>query len=138
MTARKTRSNGEGRLSDLDKLLGAEVRRIRLHAGMSQQALGAAIDLTFQQVQKYERGTNVMSPSRFVAICRALEVDAPSLMAKVMSDMAEPRFAAGVSERDRGVLELVRSYRLIHNKKTRELCRLIVAVLATIPQEKEA
>lgn len=42
--------------------------------GMSQQELGAALDITFQQIQKYEKGTNRISASRLIDICDALDV----------------------------------------------------------------
>lgn len=51
-----------------DIYVGGRVRRARLAKGMSQEALGAAIGLTFQQVQKYEKGTNRIGSSRLVQI----------------------------------------------------------------------
>lgn len=48
----------------VDDYVGAQVRRFRKQAGMSQQVLAARLGLTFQQVQKYERGTNRVSASK--------------------------------------------------------------------------
>ena len=58
----------------VDVHVGAKVRARRLELGMSQEKLGDAIGLTFQQVQKYERGSNRIGSSRLVQIANALEV----------------------------------------------------------------
>ncbi|MRX32782.1 helix-turn-helix transcriptional regulator [Aminobacter sp. MDW-2] len=50
--------------ADIDKIVGANIRRIRNVIGMSQQALGDALGVTFQQVQKYEKGTNRISAGK--------------------------------------------------------------------------
>ena len=59
----------------LDQAIGAQVRARRLQVGMSQERLGDALGLTFQQIQKYEKGTNRMAISRLDEIARALGVD---------------------------------------------------------------
>jgi DNA-binding XRE family transcriptional regulator len=57
-----------------DKHVGARVRMRRLMLSMSQEKLGDAIGLTFQQVQKYEKGTNRISASRLQHISHILQV----------------------------------------------------------------
>jgi transcriptional regulator with XRE-family HTH domain len=58
----------------IDKHVGSRVRMRRLILSMSQEKLGDAIGLTFQQVQKYEKGTNRMGSSRLVQIANVLKV----------------------------------------------------------------
>jgi transcriptional regulator with XRE-family HTH domain len=57
-----------------DKYVGSRVRMRRLMLGMSQSALGHALGVTFQQVQKYEKGTNRIGASRLQNIARVLQV----------------------------------------------------------------
>ncbi len=57
----------------VDVHVGARVRMRRKFLGLSQQALAATIDLTFQQVQKYERGFNRISASKLYEISRTLK-----------------------------------------------------------------
>jgi transcriptional regulator with XRE-family HTH domain len=57
-----------------DKHVGGRVRMRRLMLGMSQEKLGDALGLTFQQVQKYEKGTNRIGASRLQHISRILQV----------------------------------------------------------------
>jgi transcriptional regulator with XRE-family HTH domain len=57
-----------------DKHVGARVRMRRMMLGMSQEKLGDALSLTFQQVQKYEKGTNRIGASRLQQIAHFLQV----------------------------------------------------------------
>jgi len=58
----------------VDVHVGARLRLRRLQVGMNQGALAKAIRVTFQQVQKYERGANRLSASRLYAACGVLRV----------------------------------------------------------------
>lgn len=58
----------------IDLHVGARVRMRRVLIGMSQEKLGEALDLTFQQVQKYEKGLNRIGASRLYQIARVLGV----------------------------------------------------------------
>ncbi len=58
----------------VDKHVGGRVRMRRLMLGMSQSALADAIGVTFQQVQKYEKGTNRMGSSRLQQVANVLQV----------------------------------------------------------------
>ncbi len=60
-------------VENIETLIGARIRARRLQLGLSQEKLGAALNLTFQQVQKYEKGTNRVSVSRMIDIARILE-----------------------------------------------------------------
>jgi len=58
----------------IDRHVGSRVRMRRVLLGMSQEKLGEALDLTFQQVQKYEKGTNRIGASRLQQISTILQV----------------------------------------------------------------
>jgi transcriptional regulator with XRE-family HTH domain len=58
----------------IDKHVGSRVRMRRMMLGMSQEKLGDALKLTFQQVQKYEKGTNRISASRLQQSAHILQV----------------------------------------------------------------
>ena len=80
----------------IDKHVGSRVRMRRVLIGMSQERLGGALGLTFQQVQKYEKGTNRIGASRLQQIAGVLNVP-PAFFFEDMpaSDgtPAEPSFA---------------------------------------------
>ena len=71
---RETYGRGTGRPNPVDVHVGARVRLRRTLLGMSQEKLGDAIGLTFQQVQKYERGANRIGSSRLFDLSRVLDV----------------------------------------------------------------
>src|SRR3546814_1605827 len=60
--------------SDLDVSIGARLRLRRLSMGFSQETLARALGITFQQIQKYERGTNRIFASRLFHLARVLRV----------------------------------------------------------------
>lgn len=117
----------------VDVHVGSRIRLRRTLLGLSQSKLGAAIGLTFQQVQKYERGTNRVGSSRMYELARVLDVPVEYFFEEVRSDTAKRarqhmlgRAAdhAEPGERDpmtrRETLELVRAYYKITNPRIRK------------------
>jgi len=64
----------------IDVQLGRQIRSRRELKGVTQAQLAAAVGVTFQQIQKYERGANRVSASRLVQIAKALETSAAALL----------------------------------------------------------
>jgi transcriptional regulator with XRE-family HTH domain len=126
----------EHRASPIDAHVGARVRLRRTLLGMSQEKLGDALGLTFQQVQKYERGVNRIGASRLFDLARVLDVpigfffdDLPPEMggnAAVRSRPALFGFAEtsdGLEDENmnkRETLELVRAYYRINEAGVRK------------------
>ncbi len=84
----------------VDKYVGSRVRMRRIMLGMSQEKLGEALGLTFQQVQKYEKGTNRVGASRIQQISEILQVPVsflfeggPSGASTARASAREPRRA---------------------------------------------
>jgi transcriptional regulator with XRE-family HTH domain len=59
--------------ADAESLIGERIRLRRIQVGMSQEQLGKFLGVTFQQIQKYEKGANRVSAGRLVKIAEALE-----------------------------------------------------------------
>ena len=66
--------NDERAANAIDRKLGQRVRARRLEIGMSQERLAELLGVTFQQVQKYEKGVNRIAASRLYSIAAALEM----------------------------------------------------------------
>ncbi len=79
-----------------DKHVGSRVRMRRMMLNMSQEKLGDALGLTFQQVQKYEKGTNRIGASRLQQIAQILQVPVSFFFEGAPS--IGPAGAAGLSE----------------------------------------
>lgn len=129
------RPEREHRPSPIDVHVGSRVRLRRTLMGMSQERLGEALGLTFQQVQKYERGVNRIGASRLFDLARVLDVpigfffdDLPDAMGgnSAMSRRLNGGFAEGQEgfEDDtlhrRETLELVRAYYRITDGSVRK------------------
>ncbi|HYM03318.1 MAG TPA: helix-turn-helix transcriptional regulator [Stellaceae bacterium] len=128
---RRRRRKSEGP-NPIDVHVGARVRLRRTLLGMSQEKLGDAIGLTFQQVQKYERGANRVGASRLYDLSRVLDVPvsfffddiSPETVKAVQSEATEGAdTATGRYEPDpmmrRETLELVRAYYRIPDAQLR-------------------
>ncbi len=84
----------ESRPSPIDVHVGSRIRLRRTLMGMSQERLGESLGLTFQQVQKYERGANRVGASRLFDLSRVLDVP----ISFFFDDMPEPLAKSYASE----------------------------------------
>ncbi len=120
---------------------------------MSQEKLGDALNLTFQQIQKYERGTNRVGASRLYDLCRVFDVTADFFFeglpnfepaqgfiagAPPWYDQAafaekQAAFGGGEGPPNREIAELVRAYGKITDPKVRDRILDLVKSLATAP-----
>lgn len=80
----------------VDKHLGARLRLRRLEMGMSQERLGEVLGITFQQVQKYEKGLNRIAASRLYEIASVLKVSVSAFFDGLVSEPPNP--ATGFAE----------------------------------------
>ncbi len=129
-------SDRESRPSPIDVHVGSRIRLRRTLLGMSQERLGESLGLTFQQVQKYERGVNRVGASRLFDLSRVLDVpisfffdDMPDALSasygvqghKRLGGLAESQegFADDTLNR-RETLELVRAYYRITDPAVRK------------------
>lgn len=108
--------------SSVDRKLGERVRARRLEIGMSQETLAERLGVTFQQVQKYEKGINRIAASRLWDIAAAVELP----LTRFFEGMPRPghRLAAGESDATAalatpGAAELVQLYASIRSPKIR-------------------
>lgn len=75
-----------------DVEVGRKLRAFRMARGLSQEAVGDHLGLTFQQVQKYEKGTNRIAPSRLIPLAKLLRVSPASFFPSSNDDkMIDPR-----------------------------------------------
>src|SRR3974390_1258007 len=75
----------------IDRHVGSRVRMRRMMLGMSQEKLGDALGLTFQQVQKYEKGANRIGASRLQQISQILQVPVSFFFEGAPSQRSERR-----------------------------------------------
>ncbi len=122
----------EGVPDPIDVAVGLRVRTLRKKNGMSQEKLGSMLGITFQQIQKYERGTNRISASMLVKAARALEVSPASLLPEEGEPTPQSPVVVELLAQLRGAEELVASFSRIRSAKLRravlQLCRQLAAI----------
>mgnify|MGYP001179024506 FL=1 len=130
------------RTTPVDKHVGTRLRMRRTLLGLSQTALADSLDLTFQQVQKYEKGSNRIGASRLYQIGRVLDVPVAYFFEEMEEGLAtavNPPAGAEAPERDtmlrRETLELVRAYYKIEAPTVRRRMRELIKAMATAQAE---
>jgi transcriptional regulator with XRE-family HTH domain len=126
-----------------DKHVGSRVRMRRMMLGLSQEKLGDALDLTFQQIQKYEKGTNRIGASRLQQIAHFLQVpvafffegapDAPAGPTAGMSEAPSPAYVSDFLGTSDG-LALTKAFMRIKDSKLR---RRIVDLVGAIAGDEQ-
>jgi transcriptional regulator with XRE-family HTH domain len=114
----------------LDVALGLRIRLRRKALALSQTALADAVGITFQQVQKYERGYNRVSFSRLVDIAHALECRVIDLIGDIDdAGLPSPLFRQDTTHlRQGGAPELLAAYAAIPGPLRRTILKLVVAI----------
>ena len=123
------------------KQIGIEIRRIREARGISQMELAEQVGVSFQQIQKYEKGINRISVERVQQIAKALGTSVSTFFEKEKTPMvSEPseeysprRASMEVTQEE---AKLLRLFRKVGNKKIREGLLRQLKGLAELPGRK--
>ena len=126
---RKRRAGAE------DVEIGRKIRALRLERGLSQSGLAEGIGLTFQQVQKYEKGANRVSAGRLQQISDMLNVPVMFFYGGMGARAKKSEMApSGIAFlQTRGALRLMRAYTEITSRTT----KYALVVLAELLRNKE-
>jgi transcriptional regulator with XRE-family HTH domain len=131
----------------VDVHVGSRVRYRRMIVGMSQEKLGERMNLTFQQIQKYEKGTNRIGASRLFQLSKILEVPVGYFFEDAFANAAPSQATHGLHEPEqegylldflnsREGLDLNKAFAKIHDPKVRR--RVIDLVRALSDEKPEA
>lgn len=133
----------KGKTTPVDAMVGARVRLRRTMMGITQEQLASAVGLTFQQIQKYEKGMNRMGASRLLDFSRILEVPVNYFFDDGILESSQ-----GLSEESsssykidpfirRDTMELIRSYLHIRNDKIRKRFLDLAKALTEFEEQKK-
>jgi len=122
--------------SGIDRIVGQRLRWRRRELRLTQEKLGELLNLTFQQVQKYEKGVNRISAGRLYEIAAALGVQvtyfyegASNLLPERESLVSENEETSGIPLLDADTLELIAAFQAITDPSLRK--SLLMTVTAT-------
>src|SRR5688572_13935576 len=119
-------SNDPRATTAIDARIGERVRMYRFERAMSQTELADAIGVTFQQIQKYEKGANRISAATLLRICAAMDIEAPTLLdglqgrkSRVSQSQADMSELTGIASRlnDKGLRLLLSMARTFADDK---------------------
>ena len=121
--------------TDVDRLVGIRITALRKARGLSQTALGNAVGVTFQQVQKYEKGQNRVGAGRLREIARLLEVPVSAFFEDEGQTEGPQEDVFGFLSAH-GAIELLRAYASIQDDQVRRDVLSIVRAAARLSQAK--
>jgi transcriptional regulator with XRE-family HTH domain len=107
-----------GRSRRVDQHVGERIRLRRTELGLTQEQLAEALEVSYQQVQKYETGANRISAGRIFELARKLGVDI-GFFFEGMGSGAEPAAPLEHGGRHRSAIELVRKFAQIDDPEVR-------------------
>lgn len=118
--------------SQIDRLVGDRIRRRRILIGLTQDQLGEALGISYQQVQKYETGANRVSAGRLYQIAETLQTS----VAWFFDELCEVEDGADETAPTRHVIELVRGFARLPEDRHRQAVLALVRTLADAPGAK--
>ncbi len=132
---RNDRASGARAVQAMDRLVAQQVRHRRLTLGLSQEQLAQRLNVSYQQIQKYETGLNRISAGRLAQIAAALGAPVSAFFPGAQGAEAP---AEEVSDAARQTLELVRNFSAIGDAGVRDgiasLARVLAAADAGAPE----
>lgn len=106
----------------LERRIGERIRLRRLELGLTQEQLAAALGVSYQQIQKYENGTNRISAAQLAELARKLEVPIGWFI-----EEDDPKTGAA---NPRGLVELVRGFGTLKTPSVRRSLLALIKLLA--------
>ncbi len=133
-------TENKGRADDVDKLVSRRLKMRRMMLGLSQQDLGGALDVSIQQIQKYEKATNRISSGKLFALSKFLRVpinyfysqteDNPPLANAKFAEDAESYDATDTNvATEKEVVNLIKAFNDIKSPQSR---RKIIELVKTM------
>ena len=127
-TVEQTREQSARVTRRVDEHVGEQIRKRRTMLGLTQDQLAQALGISYQQVQKYETGTNRVSAGRLFDIARVLDSGVSSFFEGIEPDREAQDDAA--DRGNRATIELVRNFQAITDPQVRKAISSLVKSLS--------
>ncbi|MGF1475027.1 MAG: helix-turn-helix domain-containing protein [Geminicoccaceae bacterium] len=121
--------------SPVDRFIGEKIRERRTELGMTQEQLADAISISYQQIQKYERGANRISAARLFDLARSLNVDITSFFPSQLGDNGKQGTGIDHGGRDRPTIELARGFAKLGNGDVKSALVGLVKTLTELERD---
>ena len=117
-------------IEQIDRHIGAKIQELRLAHGKSRQDLGAFIEVTHQQLQKYEMGINRVSAGRLALIAKYLNTSVGTFYEGLDSMLNVIESDINVNQNQRMCIEVSRNFMRIKNTEHKDAINSLVRILA--------
>ena len=130
------KDNGGFTASEVDTIVGERIRRRRILSGLTQDQLGEALGVSYQQIQKYETGANRVSAGRLYLIAQELDIS-PGWFFEGLQDNQVDSDQAFTSS-SRFAIDCVRSLTRLKDDRVRSPIQTMIRTLAEADEEDHA
>ena len=113
----------------IDQHVGERIRARRAELGLTQEQLADALNVSYQQIQKYETGANRISAGRIFELARKLRVDVRYFFEGLPLDVPAEQVALEHGGRQRSAIELVRKFAQIEDPQVRSAIAALVKAI---------
>jgi transcriptional regulator with XRE-family HTH domain len=117
-------------IEQIDRFIGTKIQELRLAHGMSRQDLGDLIEVTHQQLQKYEMGINRVSAGRLAFIAKYLNTSVGSFYEGLDADLKATKSDIDLNQNQRMCIEVSRNFMRIKNPEHKDAINSLVRILA--------
>ena len=125
-------------IEQIDRYIGSKIQELRLAHGMSRQDLGDLIEVTHQQLQKYEMGINRVSAGRLAFIAKYLNTSVATFYEGLDSSLKASESDIDLNQSQRMCIEVSRNFMRIKNPEHKEAVNSLVRILARSEMEDVA
>lgn len=117
-------------IEQIDRYIGTRIQELRLAHGMSRQELGDKIEVTHQQLQKYEMGINRVSAGRLALIAKYLDTSVATFYEGLDSKLNAVASDLNLNQHQRMCIEVSRNFMRIKNPEHKDAINSLVRILA--------
>ncbi|MEK6734470.1 MAG: helix-turn-helix transcriptional regulator [Pseudomonadota bacterium] len=125
-------------IEQIDRFIGAKIQELRLAHGMSRQDLGDKIEVTHQQLQKYEMGINRVSAGRLALIAKFLGTSVSTFYEGLDNQLNFEPNDINFNQSQRMCIEVSRNFMRIKNQEHKDAINSLIRILAKSEMSSEA
>jgi transcriptional regulator with XRE-family HTH domain len=114
----------------IDAAIGARIRGLRLQNGLTQQFLANELDVSFQQIQKYERGVNQLSPTRLLRLAAIFGVSTAVLLGEKSKTSSNRLPELLIADLDKPAIKMYEAYQKLKDRRLRKQISALVQGIA--------
>jgi transcriptional regulator with XRE-family HTH domain len=124
----------KGKAQTIDTVIGNNIKAVRVMGGLSQQALAKGLGISFQQIQKYEKGQNRVSAGTLLKIADFMSVSPMSLFNEVTIQTGEETSSPMIFNQE--ILDLIHTFNKIKDERVRTSIKNFLRAMSAGKQDE--